>query len=185
MANACIDLNEIKLIPASLKDYPTIQNMARFYVYDMSQYMGDEAGWECPEDGLFECIEFKGYWEKDNCFPFLIRYKNELAGFVIVDKKASEPQIDFNMAQFFILRKFKNKGVGKYVAHQCFDQFRGSWEVMVLPGNDGTYQFWHSIITEYTDNQFDEYTKRVKHLRDSLKNIFYFKSNKMTSNDFP
>lgn len=56
-----INLNEIKLIPASLKDYPTIQNMARFYVYDMSQYFGDEEGWKCPEDGLYECIDFKKY----------------------------------------------------------------------------------------------------------------------------
>lgn len=169
-----IDFNQIKLIPASLKDYPTIQNMARFYVYDMSQYLGEEEGWECPEDGLFECLDFKKYWENDDSFPFLVRYQNELVGFVIVDKKTSEPHIDFNMAQFFILRKFKNKGIGKFVAHRCFDQFCGSWEVMVLPGNDGAYQFWHSIITEYTKNQFEEYTKQVKHLRDSLKNIFYF-----------
>lgn len=29
---------------------------------------------------------------------FLIRYENELAGFLIVDKKGSESGIDFNMA---------------------------------------------------------------------------------------
>lgn len=29
-----------KLTPASIHDYPTIQNMARFYVYDMSRYCG-------------------------------------------------------------------------------------------------------------------------------------------------
>lgn len=171
-----INFNDIKLVPAPLKDYPIIQNMARFYVYDMSQYMGNEDGWECPEDGLYECIDFKKYWQADDAFPFLIRYKNELAGFVIIDKKGSEPKIDFNVAQFFILRKFKNKGIGKYVAHQCFDKFRGAWEVMVMSGNDGAYQFWQSIISEYTNNNFDEYTKKVKHLNDSLKNIFYFNS---------
>ncbi|MBX3710218.1 MAG: GNAT family N-acetyltransferase [Gammaproteobacteria bacterium] len=68
-----INFSDIKLVPAPLKDYPTIQNMARFYVYDMSQYLGGEAGWECPEDGLYECIDFKKYWQADDAFPFIIR----------------------------------------------------------------------------------------------------------------
>lgn len=176
MSGNPIDFDEIKLIPASLKDYPIIQNMGRFYVYDMSQYLGDEAGWECPKDGLYECIDFKKYWETDDAFPFLIRYKNELVGFVIIDKKTSEPQTDFNVAQFFILRKFKNKGIGKYIAHLCFDRFRGTWEVMVIPGNAGAYQFWRSIIGEYTNNKFEEHTRKVKHLENSVKDIFCFKS---------
>lgn len=170
------NFKDIKLIAASLDDYSTIQNMARFYVYDMSEYLGNDKGWECPETGLYECIDFKKYWETADTFPFLIRYQNELAGFVIIDKKGSESTVDFNVAQFFILRKFKKKGIGKYVAHQCFDQFRGRWEVMVIPGNEGAYQFWRSVIKEYTGNQFNEYTKCVVHLENSLKDIFCFKS---------
>jgi ribosomal-protein-alanine N-acetyltransferase len=151
-----IDHSEIKIISATIEDYPVIQNMGRFYVYDMSEYIGKEKGWEIPEDGLYECIDFKKYWEGENNFPFLIRYGNEIAGFVIVDKKGSSPEIDFNMAQFYILRKFKNKGIGCYVAHQCFNKFRGVWEVMVIPGNEGAYRFWRSTIKKYAHNDFTE-----------------------------
>lgn len=171
-----IDYGKIKLIPASLKDYPVIQNMGRFYVYDMSEYLGDEDGWQIPEDGLYECIDFKKYWQTDDAFPFVIRYENELAGFVIIDKKGSEAGIDFNVAQFFILRKFKNKGIGCYVAHQCFDKFQGVWEVMVIPGNTGAYEFWKSIIKNYTADDFVEYARKVVHLSNSRKNIFKFDS---------
>lgn len=166
-----IDLNKIQLIPASLKDHPVIQNMGRFYVYDMSEYLGQEKDWEIPKDGLYECIDFKKYWKTDDAFPFLIRYDNELAGFVIIDKNGSDLKIDFNMAQFFILRKFKNKGVGRYVAYQCFDKFCGTWEVMVIPGNEGAYRFWRSIIKDYSGNNFEEYTREVAHF-DSSKKIF-------------
>jgi len=107
-----VNYSKIKLIPGSLNDYPFIQNMGRFYVYDMSEYLGSEDGWQIPEDGLYECIDFKKYWQTNDAFPFLIRYENELAGFVIIDKKGSKVEIDFNVAQFFILRKFKNKGIG-------------------------------------------------------------------------
>ena len=169
-----VDTNKIKLVPAGIKDYPVIQNMARFYVYDMSEYLGDEEGWEIPKDGLYECIDFKKYWESDDNFPFLIQYDDELAGFVIVDKKGSLPEIDFNMAQFFILRKFKGKGIGKYVAHHCFNLFQGMWEVMVIPGNEGAYRFWRATIQGYTHRDYVEYTAQVAHLNHNTKNIFQF-----------
>ena len=158
-----IDYSKIKLIPATLEDYPVIQNMGRFYVYDMSEYFGSQEGWEIPENGLYECIDFKKYWEDKNSFPFLIRYENEIAGFAIVDKKGSDSTIDFNMAQFYILKKFKSKGIGQHVVCQCFDKFQGDWEVMVMPGNEGAYRFWRTIIKNYTHNNFTEYTRDIAH----------------------
>ncbi|KTD72462.1 GNAT family N-acetyltransferase [Legionella tucsonensis] len=171
-----IDYNNIRLIPATLEDYPTIQNLGRFYVYDMSEYLGNQAGWEIPEDGLYECIDFKKYWQNENSFPFVVRYENELVGFVIVDKKGSEPGVDFNMAQFFVVRKFKNKGIGQYIAEQCFKKFPGIWEVMVMPGNEGAYRFWRATMKHYSGNNFTEYTREIVHLNNSKKNIFRFNS---------
>lgn len=171
-----IDYEKIQLIPATIEDYPTIQNMGRFYVYDMSEYMGNEEGWEIPGNGLYECIDFKKYWTDENSFPFLVQYENQIAGFAIVDKKGSDSTIDFNMAQFFVLRKFKNKGIARNIAHQCFDRFPGVWEVMVIPGNEGAYRFWRSIIKKYTNNNFIEYTKDIAHFNNSRKNIFKFNS---------
>lgn len=176
-----IDFNKITLTPATLKDYPVIQNMARFYVYDMTEYMGFEQDWEIAEDGLYECFDLKKYWEDITAHPFLIHYQNEIAGFAIIDKKGSDTEVDYNMAQFFILRKFKSKGFGRAVAEQCFNQFIGTWEVMVMPENTGAYQFWKKVIKNYTNEEFTEYTKQVKVLKDSLKNIFRFKSRYKTS----
>jgi len=167
-----LDYQKIQFVPAALSDYPIIQNMGRFYVYDMSEYMG----WGIEEDGLYECISFKHYFQKENTFPFLIKYDNELSGFVIIDKVGSSSEIEFNMAQFFILRKFKHKGIGRHVAHECFNKFRGNWEVMVIPGNEGAYRFWRSTIKNYTKNNFTEYTREVPHFKNDIKNIFNFKS---------
>lgn len=176
MTKEPIDYQQVTLVPATLNDYPTIQNMGRFYVYDMTEFMGNEAGWQMPEDGLYECIDFKKYWQTDDAFPFLIRYKDELAGFVIVDKKGSDEKINFNMAQFYIARKFKGKGLGKFVAYHCFETYKGLWEVMVMPNNKGAYEFWKKIITAYSNNTATEYTRQVKHFNNSEKNIFCFSS---------
>lgn len=174
--NTNISLNEIKFIPATLNEYPIIQNIGRFYVYDMSKYFGREKEWAIPEDGLYECIDFKKYWEDKNSFPFLLRYQNEILGFVIIDKKGSSSDVDFNMAQFFILRKFNGKGIGRYVAQECFKKFSGIWEVMVLPGNEGAYRFWRETIQNYTNNNFSEYTCNIAHFDNKRRNLFKFDS---------
>lgn len=170
------DYNKIKLIEATPDDYPIIQNIGTYYVYDMSEYMGNEEGWKIPEDGIYECMDFKKYWDDVNSFPFVVRYEDELAGFAIVDKKGSDSSIEFNMAQFFIARKFKHKGIAKQVAQQCFDKFKGVWEVMVMPGNEGAYRFWRSTIKKYMHNDFVEYTKKVAHFKTHQHNIFKFDS---------
>jgi hypothetical protein len=52
-----------QLVKATIENYPVIQNMARFYVYDMSRYCSHIPTWECPESGLYECIDLKIYFE--------------------------------------------------------------------------------------------------------------------------
>jgi predicted acetyltransferase len=170
-----MDLEAFKLIPALREDHPAMQNLGRFYVYDMSEFI-HEPGWEMPESGLYECIDLKKYWMTENTWPFLVRYRTELAGFVIVDKKGTSDKVDFNMAQFFILRKFKGQGVGKHIAHSCFAQFQGTWEVMVIPSNTGAYRFWQKTINHYTNGNYQESRQLVAHLENSEKIVFQFNS---------
>ena len=37
-----------QLIEATLADYPIIQNMWLFYIYELGRYCGAINGWECP-----------------------------------------------------------------------------------------------------------------------------------------
>jgi [ribosomal protein S5]-alanine N-acetyltransferase len=47
---------------------------------------------------------------------------------------------------------------------------------MVMPGNTGAYQFWKKVISQYTNHDFTEYKRNVKHFNNSEKNIFRFTS---------
>ena len=153
-----LNINDIRCVSATLDDYPILQNMANYYAYDISEYMG----WAQEENGTHSIgIDFIKYWHDEHAFPFLIKHMDELVGFVIIDKKVSDSLNDFNMAQFFILRKFTGKGIGRRIAIQCFAQFHGRWEVFVMKGNTGAYRFWKKIISHYTDQQFNEYPKTV------------------------
>jgi predicted acetyltransferase len=150
------------LIPATLADYPMIQNMARFYVYDISRDCGlHYPGWEIPADGLYECRDFKEYFDDPINKVFLVKVGDEVAGFVMIDKIEILPDIDFNMGQFFILAKFQRTGLASRVAHQVFNTFQGAWSVGVIPENKRALNFWRKCIREYTNGVYAEklYTK--------------------------
>ena len=158
------------IIPATLVDYPTIQNMARFYVYDRTKYMG----WECPEDGLFECIDFKHYFENPKKKAFLIRVDKEIAGFVLLDKEHLLEAVDWNMGEFFVLAKFQGKGVAYKAAKQIFTDYPGKWSVAVMPENIRALNFWRKVITDVSEGNYTESFKAAKDFDSYNMNIFVF-----------
>lgn len=174
--NKLIPSDNINLVPATLDDYPTLQNLARFYVYDMSIYCGSLPGWECPEDGLYQSYDFKKYFIEKDRHPFLIRVDKELAGFVLLNKIGTIPDIDWNLGEFFVLAKFQQQGVGQQVAKQLWRRFPGKWEISALPQNERGLHFWRKCIKEFTKNQFSEITKKVAHDPSNPRIIFNFVS---------
>jgi len=154
-------LENIQVIPATLDDYSVIQNMARFYVYDISRFCGFTPGWECPADGLFECFDFKKYFEEPTRWPYLIKVGDELAGFVLVNRVGTLITTDWNIAEFFVLAKFQGKNVARQVAIEIWNKFAGNWEVSVIPKNIPALKFWRKIISSYTNHNYTEEIKTV------------------------
>jgi predicted acetyltransferase len=148
---------KIDLLPATQEQKAVIQNLARFYAYDLSKSCGfyDLFDWSFPETGLYEGRDLSAYW-KANCYPFIIRIDGELAGFAIVDKTGTTKDVDWNMVEFFIVGKFQGKGFGSKIAIQLFNQFPGTWEVMQMPDNIPAIKFWKKVVGEYTNNNFSE-----------------------------
>lgn len=152
---------QITLSKATETDKTRVQNLGRFYVYDMSRYCGCLPGWETPPDGLFECIDLSSYFEKPDNHPFLIKVNGELAGFVLINKSGSSPHVDWNMGEFFVVSKFQGKGVGRHVAKEIFNQFPGVWEVTQIPENKVAIAFWEKIISQYTHGNFEVNRKTI------------------------
>jgi len=58
------------------------------------------------------------------------------------------------MAEFFILKKYRLKGIGKYFAFKNFEMHLGDWEVPVMKSNLIALKFWKNIIREKTNNKY-------------------------------
>ena len=151
----------ITLCKASKEDQDTIQNLGRFYVYEMSRYCGFLPDWEIPANGLFECRNLSSYCKEPDRHAFLIKVDGELAGFVLINKIGTTPEVDWNIGEFFVVSKFQGRGVGRQAAEQIFNQFPGTWETTQIPENKAAIDFWAKVVTQYTNGQFEKTYKII------------------------
>ena len=69
---------DIQVLPATDADYPVVQNLSGYYIYDFTEYYD----WPCPESGQFAgCDGMFAAWKAGINYPYLIRAADELAGY--------------------------------------------------------------------------------------------------------
>jgi predicted acetyltransferase len=119
------------------------------YAHDLSDVFALEPG----IDGRFGYRQLPLYWaEPESRFPFLIRAGTRLAGFALVTRgsPASDDPNDFDIAEFFVLRRHRRSGVGRRAAFLVWNRFAVRWTVRVSEGNQQGLRFWASVVAEYT-----------------------------------
>jgi len=143
-----------KLVKASQEHISVMENLMQFYMYDFSEFVERDV----EENGLFEPYTYlKEYWKEENCrFPYFIKEETKYLGFVLVGYITSNEKNYFSIAEFFIMRKYRRKGVGQSIAQQVFDLHKGHWEVYQRESNQPARVFWNKVIREYTEGQFTE-----------------------------
>lgn len=138
-----------ELISAANSDYDIVQNMSRYYIYDLSEY----TGWSCSLDGQYAgCDEFFEDWYTGRNHPYIIKVDGEFAGFAGVKYDACNDE--YEIQEFFILRKFRRQGVGGIIASMLFDLYHGNWIVQQLAVNTPAINFWQVMINAYTKGEF-------------------------------
>jgi len=140
---------EIEVSRAGLEHQSLLENLSQFYLYEMSLYVPYI---ELRDNGLFGGL---AYWHEPNHHSFLVWVDGNWAGFALVQHYEDQP-FEFDMGDFFILRKYQGKGVGKRVATQLFDLFLGKWRVHQTAQNFPAQAFWQSVIDRYTNGDYTQ-----------------------------
>jgi len=117
-------------------------------------------GNEMNENALFEYKYFDSYFTDDNRDAFFVKEKetNKLLGFVMINTYMQKCNDGHSIAEFMIIPKYRRNKIGKKDAFECFDMYRGNWEVSPSYGSDSAYNFWKKVIDEYTndDNKLND-----------------------------
>ena len=132
---------EVTLEAAAFTEAALLASLLQLYLHDLSEAFDIDLG----PDGRFEYHEkFPLYWsEPKRRFPFLIRYEGRVAGFILVTRG---PRATFDVAEFFVLRRYRRDGVGRRAASLLWDRLPGRWTVRVLKENKGALAFWTGIL---------------------------------------
>jgi predicted acetyltransferase len=148
---------DVTLHKATAEDLPVVKNLVPYYIYDMSEHMG----WPCRADGRFDgCDGIETYWTEPGKHAFMLRCGKEWAGFALVRAHHEERAVDYSIAEFFVLRKFRRQGVGERIARQLFDRFQGCWMVEQLAGNAPAIEFWRMVTDRYSRGQFEQKARK-------------------------
>ena len=117
-------------------------------------------GNEMNDEAIFEYKYFDSYFIENDRDTFFVREQetNKLIGFVMINTFMQKSSSGHSIAEFMIIPKYRRNKVGKKVAFECFDMYKGNWEVSPSYGSDSAYNFWKKVIDEYTndDNKLDD-----------------------------
>lgn len=110
---------------------------------------------EMNSDGLFEYKWFDNYFTNSDRDAFFIKETgtDKLLGFVMLNEYVQKFDKGHSIAEFMVIPKYRRNGVGKKVAIECFNKYKGNWEVAPSYGNEKAYLFWKNVIDDYTHNK--------------------------------
>jgi predicted acetyltransferase len=145
---------QIELVRAVPSDAGTLANLLQYYVYDLTEIVDSALG----GDGRFVVPSLDAYWSDAWRHPHLVRVDGKLAGFALVQQRSriTGDETTWDVAEFFVMRRYRRQGVGTIVATRLFDSFRGRWEVRELKANLAATAFWRRVIGAYTNDTYEE-----------------------------
>jgi predicted acetyltransferase len=103
-------------------------------------------------------------WFDDRTAQVLtILYSEEPVGFAMVRRRsASSPTVsppaalEFSMAEFFIARPWRRRGIGAEAVRLLFDRFAGQWLISEHVRNTTAVKFWRRVVSGYTQGKYQE-----------------------------
>ena len=165
---------EIKQVCADEKEI--LRNLLEKYDYEFSQWNKRDVN----ELGLFGYPYFDHYWTENERWAYFIYADHKLAGFAMVNNlpEVDDRQTDFQMAEFFVLYKYRRSSVGKQAFFKVLELHKGRWQLKLHPDNLGSVHFWNRVINEYTNGVYElvKSYPRTEYNDGTAGDIFFFES---------
>ena len=144
-------MDDFEVRQARADEQHVVANLMELYLHDLSEF------WDHDVDaqGRFG-YALDGYWRLPTHAAFVFRVNGQYAGFALVNDDVCRAGNERWMAQFFVLRKYRRRGVASVAARAIFDALPGKWEVGQVPANLPAQAFWRKLIGAYTQGRFTE-----------------------------
>jgi len=100
------------------------------------------------------------WFRDDRSHPIVILDTGRQAGFALVSRplyaQPGHKAVDYRMAEFYVRRSERRRGVGQAAAALIFSRFAGEWEIAEAMTNSDAVNFWRQTVMAYTHGRYDE-----------------------------
>jgi predicted acetyltransferase len=130
---------------------------------------------DVSEDGRFGYPDLPLYWCEPRRIPFLARIEGKLAGFALVMRRPGlcrDSEV-WDMAEFFVLRRYRHRGAGAEMAEKIWCLCPGRWQIRVRSNNLPARGFWESAIAKFTEGPVSSQDFEIEEV---VWNLFSFQS---------
>lgn len=144
---------KVELRPVNLNEREILSNLLEKYNYEFSQWDLRDVN----DLGLYGYQYLDYYWNEDQRWAYFILADGKLAGFALVNDlpEVADRDTDYQLAEFFVMYKYRRLGVGRRAVFQLFDEHKGRWQLKRHPKNLASARFWDRVINDYTDGSFE------------------------------
>ncbi|MGF7142266.1 putative acetyltransferase [Anaerotaenia torta] len=163
----------IKQVAADEKEI--LRNLLEKYDYEFSQWNNRDVN----KLGLYGYDYLDNYWTEEKRWAYFILVDGCLAGFAMVnDYPEASEATDYSLAEFFIMYKYRRKGIGRIAACRIFDLFHGKWQLKRHPHNISSVHFWNNIVSDYTKGNYRlaEACPNTEYEDGTLGDVFFFEN---------
>jgi len=138
----------IELHVADTSRKPLLANLMDHYLSEMFQTQNLSRS-EIEKLGPYPYFEL--YWTEAERVPYVFIQEGVPIGFAFV-RLGQQNEI----AEFYVVPKYRRSGLGNSAAKQLFDRYHGNWKISVLKENQGAAKFWRETILAYFPESFAE-----------------------------
>lgn len=118
-------------------DCDLLGRLVDFYFHDFSEFDGRDV----EADGSYHYAWLDAYWTDAGRKAYLFEVDGHPAGFALV--RLTDP---IELAEFFMLRKYRRSGLGTVAAREVIARHSGQWVISQISSNKSATAFWRRAI---------------------------------------
>jgi predicted acetyltransferase len=143
------------------RDKEWIESVYRDYLDDLSPLnTGVFSTTSLGEIGYSESDQLARWFGDTTVNPLVILRGAEPVGFAMVARGGASggerSRVDYRMAEFFVARTFRRRGVGRLAVELILNRFAGRWEITEYLRNPVAVSFWRRVVANYTQGRYQE-----------------------------
>lgn len=167
----------VELKRVTIDEKEILKNLLEKYNYEFSQWDKRDVN----RLGLYGYQYLDYYWTEAKRWAYFILVDDKLAGFAMVIDlpEVDGRETDFQMAEFFVLHKYRRSGVGTQAFFKVLAMHKGKWQLKRHPANLDSVHFWDKVINEYTQGSYEliKAYPGTEYDDGTLADVFFFENN--------